>query len=155
MTIQIDKEIIELLSKSDTQKVIATTDRYGEPHVVFKNNIFIESGNIVLLELIETSQTNNNLVNSIWFNRKVAINIKGVNNQSWQIKGIPVKTHISGHIYEKYYKISEEENPNIDLGAVWIIKPTKIINNEFNNILQDEKRKHPYLFHLDKIVKKD
>ena len=153
MAIEIKQEIKELLLKVDTQKVIATVDKYGEPHVVFKDNIFIEEGNIVLLEYMETSQTNNNLVNSIWFHKKIAITIKGTNNESWQIKCDPVKIHISGHIYEKYYKILDEKNSNIDLGAVWIIEPVKIINNGLQNKLLNEKENHPFLFHLDRIAK--
>jgi hypothetical protein len=155
MAVTLSNEIVTALSDGESVKAIATVDNQGVPHVVFKENIFVESGKLILLELIDTSRTNSNLVNSIWFTKTVAITVKDKFNNSWQIKGVPYKTHIAGALYEKYYRELSEKNPQIDLGAVWEITPEEIKNQTFEVILAEEKKKHPYLFHLDKIAKKD
>lgn len=153
MAIDLGKEVVEALNDRDSVKVIATVNGQGVPHVVFKENLFYKHGRLILLELIETSQTNSNLVHSIWFNRTVAVNVKDKYGRSWQIKGLPVKTHISGRLYEAYYEKTSQPNPEIDLGAVWEIEPVEVKSNEIAAVLTEEKKKHPYLFHLDKIVK--
>jgi hypothetical protein len=155
MAVVFDKALVEALKDKDSIKVVATVDRHNRPHAVFKENVFIDQDKVVLLELIETSQTNSNLVNSIWFTKTIAITVKDKFNNSWQIKGVPYKTHIAGALYEKYYRELSEKNPQIDLGAVWEIVPEEIKNQTFEVVLVEEKKKHPYLFHLDKIAKKD
>jgi uncharacterized pyridoxamine 5'-phosphate oxidase family protein len=148
----LSNEIAAALKDRESTKAIATVDNQGVPHVVFKENIFVESDKLFLLELIDTSRTNSNLVNSIWFNKVVAITVKNKNNQSWQIKGIPRKAHICGQLYVKYYESLSEKNPEIDLGAVWEIEPVEVSIQGLNTRLAEEKDKHPYLYHLDKTV---
>lgn len=73
----LDEQVIALFNDQKALKVLATTDPSGEPHVVFKGSLQVdEKGDIIYLELLESSRSNRNLVNSIWFKRKVAINVK-------------------------------------------------------------------------------
>src|SRR6266540_2037257 len=110
MAVQLGQEIIELLTDKETIKVLATTDQNGVPHVVLKQTFQLgEDGNLLYLELLESSRTNKNLVRSIWFKRKVAIALKGKNGQSFQIVGKPLKVVVAGPVFQEHYvKIREK-----------------------------------------------
>jgi len=154
MAIKLSKEIKELFEDKDTLKVLATTDKNGTPHVVFKNSFHInEEGQLVYLEIIETSETNRNLVSSIWFNRKVAVNVFRNDKKSYQIKGKPIKALISGRIFEKYYKEVRSKFEDLDLSTVWIIEPEEVKEETFNIRIEKEAKEHPLLIHLDRLVK--
>ncbi|MDR1902349.1 MAG: hypothetical protein LBQ88_08735 [Treponema sp.] len=155
MAVKLNEEVIGALNNRENIKVLATVDKQGLPHAAFKENIFFDNDKIILLELIETSQTNSNMVHSIWFNKPVSISVKDGKNNSWHIRGLPKKTHIAGPVYEKYYVQEAEKNPEIDLGAVWEIEPLEVKNQTFSAVLAEERARHPYLYHLDKIAKSD
>ncbi|WP_054749851.1 pyridoxamine 5'-phosphate oxidase family protein [Ruminiclostridium josui] len=126
MAITINNEIRELLRDKQTLKVLASVDKTGKPHVAFKGSIDVdEDGNLYYLEVLESSQTNKNLTNSIWFDKYVAINIFGANKKSYQIKGIPVKLHISGPLFEEKYKQAVEKHPGIGISGIWVIRQKK------------------------------
>lgn len=156
MTIKLEEEIIELLNSKDTVKVLATLNRDNIPHVAFKEFLDVNAdGNILYLELIESSQTNSNMVNSIWFKRKVAINIKSQDGRSYQIKGTPIRALISGPIFENYYKLVSEKIEDGDLSTVWIIRPEEVINETYEIRKKEEEEKHPLLKHVDRLAKID
>jgi hypothetical protein len=156
MTIKLEEEIIELLNSKDTVKVLATLNRDNIPHVAFKEFLDVNAdGNILYLELIESSQTNSNMVNSIWFKRKVAINIKSQDGRSYQIKGTPIRALISGPIFENYYKLVSEKIEDGDLSTVWIIRPEEVINETYEIRKREEEEKHPLLKHVDRLAKID
>lgn len=154
MAIRLEKDIIELVEKDKAVKVLATTDKDGVPHVVFKGSLNIDrDGNIIYLELLESSRTNSNLVNSIWFNKKVAVSVKSEDGRSVQIKGIPVKCHITGPVFEHYYKIISRRIQDADLAAVWVIEPEEIREETYKIRKAEEEKNHPLLLHLDRLAK--
>lgn len=154
MAIELTKEIIDLLAEEDTTKVLATLDENGFPHVVVKQSLQPgEDGTILYLELLESSRTNKNLVRSIWYDRGVAVTLKGKDGRSWQIKGKPVKTHITGSLFQKHYTAVRQKLGDVDLAAVWVIEPEEIINETFAVRKDEEERKHPYFTHLDRLAK--
>lgn len=155
MAIKLSEEIKELFQDKNALKVLATTDEKGDPHVAFKNSFHInEEGQLIYLEIIETSETNRNLVSSIWFNRKVAVNILCANKKSYQIKGKPIKAIISGAIFEKYYKEVRSKFEDSDLSTVWIIEPEEIREETFKVRREKEEKEHLLLIHLDRLVKR-
>lgn len=152
MAVELQREVIELLNRPDSIKVLATTDKEGNPHVVFKGSIRAEeNGYITYYELIETSQTNKNMVNSIWFNRQVAVNVFG-NGVSYQIKGIPYRAIIAGQEFEEAYKRVRARSEDGDLSAVWLIEPQQVIEESFRKRKAEEEEAHPILKHLDRLV---
>jgi hypothetical protein len=154
MAVELTKEIIDLLAESDTTKVLATLDADGFPHVVVKQSLQPgEDGSILYLELLESSRTNKNLVRSIWYDRSVAIALKGKDGRSWQIKGKPVKTHITGPLFLEHYTAVRERLGDVDLAAVWVIEPKEIINETFAVRREEEERNHPFFTHLDRLAK--
>lgn len=154
MAVELTKEIIGILAESDTTKVLATLDADGFPHAVVKQSLQPgEDGTILYLELLESSRTNKNLVRSIWYDRSVAIALKGKDGRSWQIKGKPVKTHITGPLFQKHYSAVRERLGDVDLAAVWVIEPEEIINETFAVRREEEERNHPFFTHLDRLAK--
>lgn len=152
MAVELKKEVIELLNHPDSIKVLATTDKEGNPHVVFKGSIRAgENGFITYYELIETSQTNKNMVNSIWFNKQIAISVFG-NGVSYQIKGIPYRAIIAGQEFEEAYRQVRAHSEDGDLSAVWLIEPLQVIEESFRKRKEEEEKAHPILKHLDRLV---
>lgn len=153
MAAELGEEIIKLLGDPETVKVLATVDREGRPHVAFKGSIHVNGrGQLEYFEIIESSQTNKNLVSSIWFNKPVAVNILGKDKTSFQIKGKPVKALISGREFEGHYRKLKEER-GLDLSTVWIIDAEEVIEETFAKRRSEEEAQHPLFRHLDMLVK--
>lgn len=154
MSVEISQEVKDIIKDKDAIKVLASVDPSGNPHVVVKGSISVnEDGKIVYLELLESSRTNKNLVNSLWFDKKVAINVISQDNQSFQIKGKPVKILVAGHVYEEFYKQAQEEDPENDLAAVYIIEPEEITEETYSKRKETEEKKHPLYIHLDRLAR--
>ena len=154
MAIQLSEEIKEIFNDPESIKVLATTDKEGKPHVVFKGSLHVnENGYIEYLEFIESSQTNKNMVHSIWFHKTVTVNIL-LGKKSYQIKGIPYRALIAGREFEAYYKKVRAEK-NIDLSTVWLIEPENVTEQSFEKRRVEEEKAHPLLRHLDRLVVAD
>jgi hypothetical protein len=152
MAAKFDKNAINLLEDERTVKVLTTVDSSGAPHSVVKNSLRSdEDGNIVYLELIESSRTNSNMTGSLWFGRKVSILLAGRDGSSLQIKGQPYKCLIAGPVFEANYREAREQLGDVDLSAVWIIAPDEIIDESFETRWREESDAHPLRKHLDRI----
>jgi predicted pyridoxine 5'-phosphate oxidase superfamily flavin-nucleotide-binding protein len=153
MAVQLTQDIIDLIEDKETTKVLATLDADGFPHAVVKQSLQPgEDGTLLYLELLESSLTNRNLVRSIWFNQKVSIALTGKNGQSYQIKGKPVKTHITGPVFQKHYLAVRERLGDVDLAAVWVIEPEEITDESFARRKAEEEAAHPLFRHLDRLA---
>ncbi len=154
MAVQLDKNVKELLQDEETVKVLATTDENGVPHAVIKQTLHLgEDGNLVYLELLESSRTNKNLVRSIWFDRKVAVTLKGKSGDSYQIIGSPIKGVITGPEFQKYYVDIRKRLGDVDLATVWIIEPEEVMNQTFSVRKAQEEARRPLFRHLDLLAK--
>ncbi len=154
MAAKLTTEIIDLLGDGETTKVLATLDADGFPHAVVKQSLQPgDNGEIIYLELLESSRTNKNLVRSLWFGQKVAIALKGKDGRSWQVKGRPVKTHITGPLFQRHYANIRERFGDADLAAVWVIEPEEVIEESFAVRRSEEEQKHPFFTHLDRLAK--
>jgi hypothetical protein len=154
MSIALPEQVSELLADPETVRVLTTTDRSGVPHAVVKQSLHIdEAGRLIYLELLESSQTNKNLVYSIWFKRTVAVLLKGKQGVSYQIKGTPLQALVSGPIFEKNYTGIREKLGDVDLAAVWIIEPQEIIDESYQVRREQEEERHPHFKHLDRIAR--
>jgi hypothetical protein len=150
----LNKEIIALLSSDDSTKVLATISEHGYPHAAAKPFIRVDNdGNLLYLELVESSRTQKNLVRSIWFDQKVSISVSSRDGQSWQVKGRPVKTLITGPVFQRHYSDVRELLGDVDLSAVWVIEPEEIINENIFIRHAEEEKAHPLFRHLDRLAK--
>lgn len=154
MAIQLDSEIAALLNEKETVKVLATVDQAGNPHAVLKQTLHVDAaGNLVYLELLESSQTNKNLLRSLWFKRQVAVTIKTQDNRSYQITGTPVKALVAGPKFQEYYVSVRQQLGDTDLATVWIIEPEQVYDQTFSVRGEQEKQAHPNFIHLDRLAK--
>jgi len=151
--IQLTKEIIDFINTPGNIKALASISKDGELHVVYKGSLkATDDGFLVYDEVIENSQTNKNVLNSLWFNKEVAINILSPDKRSIQIKGIPVKSLVHGAVFEEHYRAIQERSKDNDLGAVYFIKPTKIIEESFNIQKEYYEKDEPLYIHLDRFT---
>ena len=154
MTTKLNKEIIALLGSEDSTKVLATVNEQGYPHAAAIPYIRVDDdGNLLYLELVESSLTQKNLVRGIWFDKKVSISVSDNNGQSWQIKGKPVKTLITGPVFLHHYRDVRQRLGDVDLSAVWVIEPEEVINENILVRHAEEELAHPLFRHLDRLVK--
>jgi predicted pyridoxine 5'-phosphate oxidase superfamily flavin-nucleotide-binding protein len=154
MATTLSKEIRELFADAQSVKVLATLDESGFPHAVAAGSLQVgEDGNLHYLELLESSRTNKNLVRSIWYDQRVAIAIQGAGGQSYQIKGLPVKTHITGALFQQHYAQVRQRLGDVDLAAVWIIEPLEVINENLVLRRAEAEQAHPVFSHLDRLAR--
>lgn len=126
---KLPEELVNLLKDGESIKVVATIDGNGVPHAVVKGSLTTLDGEqIAFVEGLESNASNKNLVRSIWFNKKVAINVtKGL--VSYQIKGAPYKYLITGCIFQQFLaKARERRGPDADIAGVWLITPEEVRN---------------------------
>lgn len=150
----LNTEVTDLLNDDATTKVLATVDGDGVPHVVIKQSLHAGGdGAIHLLELHESSATGRNLVRSIWYDRPLAIVLKGKDGHSVQIKGRAVKNLIAGPLFQQHYVKVREQYGDIDLAGVWIIEPDQIIDEGYDQRPDAKNPSNPTFIHLDRIAK--
>jgi hypothetical protein len=155
MAFALSSEARTAIEAADSVKVVATAGKEGIPHVVVKDSLtLLKDGTIAFYELLETSQTQKNLVYSIWFNKLVAITVLTKDGRSYQVKGIPKKAVIAGKKFtEAYIDVQNRLGPDIDLSALWLITPSEEREQTFLVRRQIEETAHPYEIHVDRIAK--
>ena len=154
MSTLLSAELIALLNDPATVKVVATSDGAGHPHAVVRNSLHVaEDGTLHLLELLETSATGRNLLGSLWFDRPVAIALQGRDGRSIEIVGRPVKSHISGPLFQHHYVRARELFGDVDLAAVWVIAPDAVHDATVAARKARQDAERPNLIHLDRILK--
>ena len=146
----ISDSLKKIINDPQSTKVLATTDKNGVPHVVFKSSIVVtEEGYIKYFEIIESSTTNKNMTNSIWHDKWVSVNVLS-GEQSYQIKGKIYRAVIYGDEFEKDY-VYVRDVLKEDLSTVWLIKPLKITDETLSIRSAYERELHPLLRHLDQV----
>lgn len=149
----ISKDVKNILNACDTKKVIATVNEKGIVHVTFKDMLFINTNNdIILFELLERSITNQNLVYSIWFNKTVAINFLCQNSESFHVQALPKRALVSGKEFEKYYQMLLKEMGDIDLSTVWLFDILEIKEKTLSKQMEEHKKSYPIICHLDRLI---
>jgi uncharacterized protein len=155
MAVAIPKQAIDLIAAPDSTKVLATVDEHGVPHLAVKQSLQVtDDGKLLYLELLESSRTNRNMVGSIWFDREVAVIVRGADGRCYQIKGKPARCHIAGPVFRKHYEAVREVLGDVDLAAVWVVEPSEIADQCLPTRRMEEENKHPFFNHLDRLARK-
>lgn len=153
MPATLSPDVIALLDSDDTIKLVATVDAGGAPDVVEAPTLhYGGDGAIHLLEFFEASTLARNLTHAIWFSGPVSIALRGGNGARVQIKGRPVKVHITGALYQRHYIRARERFGDVDLAGVWVIEPDEVIDERFEATRAREEAVHPDFVHLDRIA---
>jgi hypothetical protein len=152
---KLNDRVIELFKDPATVKVLVTVDALGVPHAVVKQSFHLgEDGKLYYLEQLESSRSNANMVRSIWYDATVSVLLIGPGARAVQIKGKPVKAHITGAFFQEHYERLRAERPEADLAAVWVIEPEIVIDENPAVRRKEEAKKHPHFVHLDRLAKK-
>jgi hypothetical protein len=153
MPLALSPEAASLLNDDSVTKILVTVDADGVPHAVVKRSLQAADGKIRYLELIETSTTNRNLVRSIWFDGIVSVLLASPDGRSLQIKGRPVKNHISGPLFLEQYQRVRALYGDVDLAGVWEIEADAVIDQSIAARHGEETARHPTFIHLDRIAR--
>lgn len=156
MAVEINEELINILSEPTSIKMLASLDEKGNINLVAKGSISLseDKTELIYFELIEASRTNKNLTGSLWFNRQVAVNVVSKDGISYQIHGTPVRAVVAGKEFENAYKRVIVRNPANDLAAVYHIRIDSVKNETYPVRLAEAQKKHPLYVHFDKLIKK-
>lgn len=150
----ISEELRNIINDPETLKVIASVSVDGDIHVVYKQSLHVnDEGLLEFNEIIESSQNNKNMVNSIWFDKEIAINVLSKDRRSFEIKGVVHKAYIAGAYFEEVYRKVTEELGCYDLSTVWTIKVKSASEKTFAKRAKEEEQLHPSFRHLDRLVK--
>jgi hypothetical protein len=154
MAIVIGEELKKVINAESTLKAVASVDKNGVPHLAYKGSLHIdEDGKIVFYELLESSRNGQNFVYSIWYDKKVAINVLDETKNSFEIIGKPVRCITCGKKFEDVYCNVRAKLGDVDLAAIWIVEPEQITNESYAVRLKDEEQTYPIIHHLDRLVK--
>lgn len=130
----IPENIKTLIENPNTVKTITTVDREGNPHSVPVNSCSImDDGNIAFLMLLDTSQSQKNMLNCYWFKKNVSLLVVGdwSKGEAFQIKGLPYKLLTEGPIWDKYLDKIWKIIPDSDPSGVWLITPKEIRDQNY------------------------
>ena len=147
----ISEQLKAIIQDENTKKVLASVSKKGEVHAVFKKYVEIDDeGNIVVYELLDSSQTGRNLTYCLWFDKKVSLLVDVGDGISYQIKGIPHRDIVTGPKYEEKYKEFLLKNPDNDLAGIWTIIPVEVRDETYEVRLKEERDTYPVIGHMDK-----
>lgn len=154
MPITLPSEVVDLINDQSAVKVLITTSETGTPHAVVTD--FLENGEngtILYLEPLESSLSNKNLVGSIWFDRALAIALSSSNRQRFQVTGRPIRAYVAGPVFQRHYDAFRERFGDVDLAAIWVIKPEAVEDQDFARAKRRQEATRPFLQHLDRIAR--
>lgn len=150
----ISEELRNIINDPESLKVIASVNVDGEIHVVYKQPLHVNNdGLLEFNEIIESSQNNKNMVNSIWYDKEIAINVLTKDRRSFEIKGVAHKAYIAGAYFEEVYRKVTEEIGCYDLSTVWTIEVKSVEEKTFAKRAKEEEELHPTYRHLDRLLK--
>lgn len=149
---KLPKEVADIISDPESIKILTTVDEEGNPHVAFKDDLTVlDDGNLAFGEEFEGSQTNVNLVRSIWFDKNVELTVRDKSGTTFQIVGKPYRYAHSGPLFKKFYMAEREKRgSDSELAGVWIITPEKVRNETYEVRKKEEDEKHPFFRHFDR-----
>ncbi|TAK35332.1 MAG: pyridoxamine 5'-phosphate oxidase family protein [Chloroflexota bacterium] len=149
---ELPEEIVALFKDPQSIKVLGTVGGNGAPHAVHKGSLTVlDDGYIAYSEGSDSSQTNKNMVRSIWFDKPVSVTVINA-RKAYQIKGKPYKCLINGPIFRQFLlRARERGGPAADIQSVWLIAPEEVRAETPGARRSEEAENRPYLNrHLDR-----
>lgn len=146
-------QLADLLRAPETLKILASSDEAGAPHVEFKDWADVDQdGRLVLRELSEHSQSNRNLVGSLWFKRHAQIHLRAADGRAFALRARPHKAVIAGPLFEAHYRAVRALSPETGLSTLWLFDVEEITDETFAaRLARDDAGRLP-LQHLDAIA---
>ena len=132
---ELQKEIVDALRDPKKVKTLTTVDKDGMPHTVpIGSMTLLEDGNIAFMELLETCQTQRNMLNCCWFKKDVSILVivDWAKGKVYQIKGRPYKFLYIGPIWNQFLEKVWKVIPEADPSGVWLITPHEVRSQKYS-----------------------
>lgn len=148
---ELNQGVIDLINSGSSVKLLATVDGDGIPHVECNDFLQVVGDKLHYLDFNEGSITSRNLTRSIWYDRLLAIVIRGQNGNTFQIKGKAIKNIVSGPLFQEHYVRVRNRFGDIDLCGIWVIKPEEVIDHGLRECPYIES--NPTFVHLDRIAR--
>ena len=107
---------------------------------------------IVFNDILESSRINEALVNAIWFDKYITVNVLTEDKRSYEIIAKAKESITQGKEFEEVYKKLKKDR-DFDLNAIWVIEPVEVRNESFDYRKKKQEEDYPFLKHLDRAVK--
>lgn len=149
----IDNALREDINNPTSLKSVTAVLKSGVPHTVYKGSLHVnEDGDIVFNDILESSRINEALVNSIWFDKYITVNVLTEDKRSYEIIAKAKESITQGKEFEEVYKKLKKDR-DFDLNAIWVIEPVEVRNESFDYRKKKQEEDYPFLKHLDRAVK--
>lgn len=138
---ELSKDMVEALSDPQKPKILTTVDKDGNPHSVPVGSMAVlEDGNVAFMVLLETSQTQKNMLNCYWFKKEVSIVILDdwVKGKACQIKCNPYKYVYMGPVWDRFLEETWKVLPDSDPAGVWLVTPNEVRDHNYHTRRQAE-----------------
>lgn len=149
---KLPKEVTDIIGHPESIKVLTTVGEEGRPHAAFRDDLMVlDDGSLAFGEPFEGSQTNVNLIRSLWFDKKVELTVRNRDGATFQIIGKPYRYAPVGPLFSKFYRAEREKRgADSELAGVWIIRPEEVRNETYDVRKKEEDEKHPFFRHFDR-----
>lgn len=144
--------VIGLLQDPESVKIIGTLNQDGSAHVVVSNSLAVVDRRLIAFgEELEKSQSNKNMVRSIWFDKPVTINVTK-QDQAYLIRAKTYKCLIVGNLFQEFLlRARAVAGSDADISTVWMVIPEDVRNLSAALLRHEQERLHPYFDrHLDR-----
>jgi hypothetical protein len=123
-----------LLEDPNAIKTVTTVDSEGNPHSVPVNSFSVmDDGTVAFLVLLDTCNTQKNMLNCYWFKKDISILVLGdwAKGEAFQIKANPYKFLTEGPVWDKYLDMIWKIIPEADPSGVWLITPKEVRDQNY------------------------
>lgn len=157
MAIALSDELKAIIGDFSTVAVISAVGKNGNPYSQVPHKISVrEDGRIAVHQLLEKSQLQKNLVYSLWFSKKVSLVIGAKDGRKFHLYLTPYQALVAGREFTKEYEsVLAEFGEDADLSTVWLFDVDSYASATYKDEHAQEKAEHPYLYHMDHIVKEE
>ncbi|MCR5724345.1 MAG: hypothetical protein K6G80_04570 [Treponema sp.] len=157
MAEKLTDELKHILTAPDTLAVISAVGKDGNPYSQVPHKIGLwEDGRISVHQLLEKSLLQKNLVYSLWFDRQVSLVLAAKDGSSYHLYLKPYQALVAGREFTReYQQVLSEFGPDSDLSTVWLFDVEAVASASYRDERAKEREEHPYLYHLDHIVKEE
>ncbi len=145
-------ELVKILQDPESIKAVGTLNADGSPYVVINYTLTtLDSKTLIFSEELEKSSSNKNMVQSIWFDKPVSVNVTQ-GGTSFNIQARPYLCLIAGKLFqEMLLRTRSVGGQDADISTVWILQPEKISNTSAGILRHELESAHPYFGqHLDR-----
>lgn len=155
MGLKLSKELKEAMENKVQYKTIVTIGKEGKLQAQKVHTLYVtETETLLYPEYLESSQTNKNLIYSLWFNQEVVFLIEDAEASTYEVRGIPRNAIIEGAYFEEEYrKVQAVFDGRFDLSTIWEIEIISVKDITLEKCARKEQEAYPMIQHLDRIAK--